>query len=95
MTADYKTLLQQRSELEAQIAEALGREKQQAIAQVRAAVEQYGLTQDDVFSAAKAKAASARVGAPKFRNPETGATWTGRGKPPRWIEGKDRSAFVI
>lgn len=96
MTTDYKTLLQQRSELDALIAEALGREKKDAIAQVQAIVEQYGLTRDDVFAAAKGGAASARVvGEPRFRNPETGVTWTGRGKPPKWIEGKDRSAFAI
>lgn len=37
---------------------------------------------------------------PKYRNPETGATWSGRGKPPRWIsdaegEGKSRDSFLI
>jgi len=38
--------------------------------------------------------------APKYRNPETGSTWTGRGKAPRWIveaeaAGKPRQAFLI
>lgn len=37
---------------------------------------------------------------PKFRNPATGDTWTGRGRPPRWIldaeaAGKERSKFLI
>ena len=37
---------------------------------------------------------------PKYRNPETDATWSGRGKPPRWItdaeaEGKSRDSFLI
>ncbi|NYT26181.1 H-NS histone family protein [Alcaligenaceae bacterium] len=37
---------------------------------------------------------------PKYRNVETGATWSGRGKPPRWIteaeaEGKSRDSFLI
>jgi DNA-binding protein H-NS len=36
----------------------------------------------------------------KFRNPDTGATWTGRGRTPRWIveaesAGTDRSAFAV
>jgi DNA-binding protein H-NS len=35
------------------------------------------------------------VGAPKFRDPESGATWTGRGKPPNWIKGKERAGFLI
>jgi len=33
--------------------------------------------------------------APKYRNPETGETWTGRGKPPLWIRDKDREQFKI
>ena len=36
----------------------------------------------------------------KYRHPQTGATWTGRGKAPRWVtsaeaEGQDRSEFLI
>ncbi|WP_280189444.1 H-NS histone family protein [Delftia sp. PS-11] len=92
MTVDYKTLLQQKAELEAKIAEALKAEKGGAIAQVRDLVQQYGLTQDDVFGTVKRKLST---GEPKYRNPETGATWTGRGKPPNWILGKDRAAFEI
>lgn len=46
-------------------------------------------------------AAKKRVGkkrgkvAPKYKNPTTGETWTGRGKAPKWIAGKDRSKFAI
>ncbi|MGO3892334.1 MAG: H-NS histone family protein [Paenalcaligenes sp.] len=37
---------------------------------------------------------------PKFRNSATGETWTGRGRPPRWITdaeaaGKSRDSFLI
>lgn len=37
---------------------------------------------------------------PKYKHPETGATWTGRGKPPRWItdaetQGTTRDTFLI
>ncbi|NRF71385.1 H-NS histone family protein [Aquincola sp. S2] len=36
------------------------------------------------------------VGVPKYKDPATGNTWTGRGKPPAWIAGaKDRSALLI
>ncbi|MCR4470139.1 H-NS histone family protein [Burkholderia sp. SCN-KJ] len=31
----------------------------------------------------------------KYRHPETGATWSGRGRPPAWIDGKDRAPFEI
>jgi DNA-binding protein H-NS len=33
--------------------------------------------------------------APKYRDPATGETWTGRGKAPKWIEGKNRSSYAI
>lgn len=46
-----------------------------------------------------AKRTAATV-APRYRNPETGATWTGRGRAPRWIAdaeaaGKHREQFLI
>ncbi|MCV9917067.1 H-NS histone family protein, partial [Burkholderia pseudomallei] len=27
--------------------------------------------------------------------PKSGATWSGRGKPPNWIVGKNRDRFLI
>lgn len=37
---------------------------------------------------------------PKYKHPESGATWTGRGKPPRWVtdaeaQGTSRETFLI
>lgn len=89
---EYQNLLAQKAALEAQIAQAQAEAKAQAVAQVRALIAQHGLTAADVFPQGK-KAAS--VGAPKYRDPATGATWTGRGKPPNWINGKDRALFQI
>lgn len=95
----YKELLKQREALEQQIAEARQREITEAVRQVRALVAEFGLTAQDVFptgKAAKAKLAKAGVKvAPKYRNPATGETWTGRGKAPKWIEGQDRARFAI
>ncbi|MFL9889169.1 H-NS family nucleoid-associated regulatory protein [Paraburkholderia agricolaris] len=34
--------------------------------------------------------------APKYRDPKTGATWSGRGRSPAWLaSAKDRTAFLI
>jgi len=98
MTSDYKALLQQKAELEKKIDAPIQNAKTDAIAEAKAMVQQYGLTKEDVFPSAKSKSGKASkhsVGEPKFRNPETGATWTGRGKPPKWIEGKDRASLAI
>lgn len=101
--SSYKELLQQRAQLDQQISEARQRENAAALAQVRALVADFSLTPEDVFPTGKtrapkvageAKAPGARV-APKYRNPTTGDTWTGRGKPPRWIQDQDRAQFLI
>jgi len=93
----YQELLKQREQLDRQIKEAIEREKAEGIAKVKALIDQYGLTVSDVFSRrvkGAAKLSGSKV-APKYRNPATGETWTGRGKAPKWIAGQDRSRFAI
>lgn len=92
----YKELIAQRQNLEAQIEAARKTELQDAVASVRQLISEFGLTQGDVFPAGRAKNSNkGGTVAPKYRDPGTGSTWTGRGKPPLWIAGKDRSNFEI
>lgn len=97
----YKELLKQREALEQQISEARRRELSDAVSQVRALVAEYGLTAQDVFPAGKAAGKAGRSStagtkvAPKYRDPATGQTWTGRGKAPRWIQNENREKFAI
>ncbi len=94
--ATYKELLQQREALTRQIEEARQREIADAVARARALVAEYGLTAQDVFSTRKpGKSGGGGKVAPKYRDPATGRTWTGRGKAPKWIEGRDRNQFAI
>lgn len=93
--SSYKDLLAQREQLDKQIKEVIAREKADGIAKAKLIIEQYGLSASDLFSRkAGVKGAGGKV-APKYRNPSTGETWTGRGKTPKWIEGKDRSGYLI
>ena len=91
MTA-YKELLAQKAALEAQIATAQAEAKAKAVTEARALIQEHGLTAADVFPPSKPKGS---VGVAKYRDPATGVTWTGRGKPPHWIVGKDRGQFLI
>jgi DNA-binding protein H-NS len=93
--SSYKELLKQREALEQKINEARRNELSEAVSQVRALVTEFGLTAQDVFPAGKARSASAgsKV-APKYRNPATGQTWTGRGKAPKWIQNENREQFA-
>ncbi|CAN7565863.1 H-NS histone family protein [Acidovorax sp. LjRoot194] len=101
MTTSYKDLLKQREALEQQINEARRSELSSAVAQVRSLVAEYGLTAQDVFPAGKSAGKGTRSStagtkvAPKYRNPATGETWTGRGKAPKWIQNESRDKFVI
>lgn len=98
MTISYKDLLAQREALEKAIEQARQNEISGALTKVRELVAEFGLTVQDVFPGragkSSAKAAGGKVAA-KFRDPATGQTWTGRGKAPKWIDGKDRAAFLI
>ena len=96
MTASYKELLAQRENLEAQIKKARETELSAAVAQVRAIVVEFGLNVSDVFPSGRGgpRHKTGKVD-PKYRDPSTGAPWTGRGKPPAWIAGKDRAQFAI
>jgi DNA-binding protein H-NS len=31
----------------------------------------------------------------KYRDPESGASWTGRGRAPRWLNGRKKEDFLI
>jgi len=88
-------LLAQKAALEAQIEAARKAEYAEAIAHVKALVATHGLTAQDIFGGAKRGRKASGSVAPKYKDPISGATWTGRGKAPKWIEGKERSQFSM
>lgn len=94
--ATYKELKARADALSAQAEAARQAELQAAIEDVRAKVREYGLTAYDVFGHRK-KPGERHRGAvrPKYRDPATGATWTGRGIEPKWIRGRNRDEFLI
>jgi DNA-binding protein H-NS len=68
-----------------------------AIAKIVATMNEYGISVDDLGAAPRSKTVrtSRTPVAAKFRDPATGKTWSGRGKEPRWLGGKDRNQFLI
>ena len=101
MTNSYKELLKQREALEQAIATARANELSEAITKARELVAEFGLTVQDVFPSGRGasksgnKASSGNKVAPKYRDPATGQSWTGRGKAPKWIDGQDRAKYLI
>jgi DNA-binding protein H-NS len=93
--ASYKELIEQRQALEAQIEAARKAEIGEAVATIRQLCGDYGLTEKDIFTGDGKSSRKGSVVAAKYRDPATGATWTGRGKAPLWIAGADREKFLI
>ncbi|KAB0685951.1 hypothetical protein WT83_02805 [Burkholderia territorii] len=56
--------------------------------QVRECVAEFNFKPEDVFSMRKKRY-------PKYYDPETGRTWSGVGREPLWIRGKDRRLFEL
>jgi len=106
--ANLADLIAQRAALEKQIAEARREGRSSAIAQIKSLMAEHGLTVADLgskapaASAAKtsAKSRKGRKVPAKYRDPETGTTWSGRGLHPKWLKaalakGRKLSDFAI
>lgn len=97
--SSYKELMAQKAELEARIAEARKAEIAAALSRIRELATEFNLGSDEIMQAlGHSRAAASRTRkpvAPKYRNPETGATWSGRGREPAWLAGKNREDFAL
>jgi DNA-binding protein H-NS len=74
-------------------------------------MKEFNITPEEITSALGKPGARARVAKKatvstrppvpvKYKHPNTGATWTGRGKPPRWVveaeaAGQSRNDFLV
>lgn len=91
-----KELLAQLDDLKQQAKRARALELPDVLVGLRKKIVEYGLSQKDLFPPrlGRPKKADA-LPKPRYRDPDTGATWTGRGRAPAWIAGQDRERFRI
>ncbi|WP_322058485.1 H-NS histone family protein [Paraburkholderia sp. J63] len=100
------------AKLQKQAATVAQKQSSAGLTKIRDLMNKYGLSVADIESFVGKKrgrkpSALAATGAaktpqgvhhvePKYADPKTGATWSGRGRAPAWISGaKDRSKFLI
>jgi DNA-binding protein H-NS len=94
----YADLKAQIAKLQAQADEARHTEVGNVIAEIRQKIVEYGLTAHDLGFAEAVRRGRPPKKAPlppKYQDPKSGSTWSGRGKPPKWIAGKNRERFLI
>ena len=86
--ATYRELQSQIQQLQAE-AEALRKqEKATVVAQIKQTMLEHGIDLSDLQGRQGRQGPHSTMGtrvAPKYRNAQTGETWTGRGKKPRWL----------
>lgn len=107
LLAQKAALEKQAADLEKQLQDARRAERAGVIAQIKSLLAEHGLTVADLGlkpgKAAPTGGGSASAGrkvAPKYRNAQTGETWTGRGLQPKWVQaaiasGKKLEDFAI
>jgi DNA-binding protein H-NS len=96
--SQYTELKAQIARLQAQADEARRTELGNVIEEIRGKIAEYGLTGQDLGFAVAARRGRPPKKAPlppKYQDPKSGNTWSGRGKPPKWIAGKNRERFLI
>lgn len=93
--ATYIELQNQIAELQRAAEEARANESQGAIEQIRKLMQDFSLSIDDIVGKGKKRGGKAKAeGAVQFRDDE-GNTWSGRGRMPGWLQGKDKEQYRV
>jgi DNA-binding protein H-NS len=93
---EYHAAMQQIEELQAHAAELRMRAITRAAGMVRTIMDSAGLTPGDLEKLEKRRGVSERGPlVARYRDPDSGRTWSGFGREPNWIKGRNRDEFRI
>jgi DNA-binding protein H-NS len=87
---EVAVLLAQKATIEVELQKLFAKERADALERVRVATAKYNFQIREVFPDA-----SGRKAPIKFRDVKTGNEWSGRGKLPKWLVGKNRDDFSV
>lgn len=92
----YQSLLAQRDALDKQLVAAMTAERIDVIAWILEQMAAYDIDVRDIYRRrVRISRPQSRAVAAKYVEPISGATWSGRGKTPRWLVGRDRKDFAL
>lgn len=92
----YQDYQKQIAELQAKAEAARRTEVSEAKAKIQAIMNEYGLTVADISGSSKQTPKAPRKPVEiKYKDEATGDTWTGRGRAPKWLAGKDKDQYLI
>ena len=87
----YNEIRNEIARLEKDAKEAYQREFSAIIGEIKQKMADYGITASDLG----AKVLKKKTVPAKYKNSATGELWSGRGKAPKWISGKNKNDFLI
>jgi len=96
--ATYQELKAKVRALQAQAELARKNEVQSAVKEIQKMIAEFELKPEDLFAGIQPRSRRVKRRGPaiaKYRDPVSGAVWSGRGREPRWIAGRDRQKFLI
>jgi DNA-binding protein H-NS len=88
MAENYRQVKARIRALEVEAEQLRRQELREILADMRRKIKDYGITPDQLFGPDLSDLV-------RYRNPDTGETWNGMGRPPNWIKGKDRGPFRV
>lgn len=95
----YEELLVKRDEIDAQITALRASRRPDVIAQIGRLMHEYEIGVEEItdWQGRQEEGGDRRRGrvAPRYLDPKTGATWSGRGKRPRWMGSRNPDEFLI
>jgi DNA-binding protein H-NS len=92
--ATYRQLTAQLEKLQQKIDKEREKAISDAIEDIKAKIAEYDITPEELGFRSVAAVKPKRPLPPKYLNPKTGETWSGRGRAPSWL-GKNRNRFLI
>lgn len=88
MAETYREAKARLRALQAEAEQLRRRELRDVLVTMRRTIREYGITPEQLFGPELSDLI-------RYRNPETGETWNGSGRPPDWIRGQDRERFRV
>ncbi|WP_446326913.1 H-NS histone family protein [Burkholderia pseudomallei] len=91
MMDTYHKYFAKRMQIEAELEEERRIIRDHVLMDLRRCVKEFGFSIIDIFPDGVPK----KKRLTKYYDPETGATWSGNGKVPLWLRGKDRDKYLL
>ncbi|WP_448169044.1 H-NS histone family protein [Burkholderia ambifaria] len=93
MMESWKNYLVLKARLELQLEMERRRLFESVLAEIVECVRVFGITERDIFESESMGIRKRRK--TKYFDPVTGSTWSGVGREPHWIKGRDKREFAI